>query len=224
MADFLTEDEITEFFTLVDSTFTIADVPPFVRSAAYQEILERSDFDWEEKVQTIYEDGRGTKEVFCPVLPIIALTEVVIVSQTLGETSLNVDQTDDDRQIWYDAATGKIEIIQPIGGIEVAGADNATASVFPTGVQNIKLVGTFGQDSPSSILSLLQLYLMLRNMARTDPAKWGKGDIVSEKIGKYQYELYGRGSTQSHRQSLDQYIDYLFSVLPSNNTFFYDNV
>ena len=225
MADFVTDDNIVEFFGFYKSGFAIGNLPTYIREAGYEEIIQRAGSDWVADIEdvTLYLDGRGDKDLWIPEPPILSLTSLTYISKTLEETDLTIDQTDEDRQIWYDANTGHIQLIQPITGIEY-GWDEDSIGVFPTGVQNIKIVGKFGTANPNAILTIIQLYCMLRHMARIDPSTYGKGDLVSEKIGKYSYELYGKTSTKSERMSLDQYIDYLYGLLPSFNSFLYDAV
>jgi len=215
MADFLTDDQITEFFRLIKSSFVIGDIPTFVRAGAYEEITQRTETDWVADTEdaTIYLDGRGDKFLYVPeeYLPILSMTSLTIINHELTETSVICDQTDDERQVAYDPYTGKIEVIEPLSGIEY-GLDS-DYGFFPAGVRNIRVVGKFGQSTPANILSLLQLMLMLRYMSRLQPKDYAGGDMRSERIGKYAYELFGVGS-ESKRLTMDDMINHLFDLLP----------
>jgi len=224
MADFLLDQNITDFFNKIYAEFALTDIPAFVRDAAYQEIVQVTEVPWELSAQTLYVDGRGVATIFCPVLPIISLTELVVIDKNTNETSLIVDQTDEDRQVWYDGETGFIKLIKPIAGIEWGTDDDADVGIFPSGVQNIKIVGTFGTDQPKAILTLLQLYIMLRHMSKMDPDKYGSADIISERIGKYQYTLSSGGSGANSRMSLDTMIEHLYEVLPRENSLLYEDI
>lgn len=223
-SDFLTDDVIVQYFSLLKPDFVLADIPSFIRSAAWQEIIQRTSTEWTVDSETIYVDGRGDKYLFIPEPPIVSISSMTIIGKDLTETSVTVDQTDDDRQVWWDAETGKIELINYVQGIEYGFDPEQDAGVFPKGEQNIKIVGVFGRNTPAYILQMLQLLCMVRHMMRVEPSTYGKGDMVMEKIGKYAYELYGKSTTRSERMSLDQYIDYLFGLLPQSSTFAYDAV
>lgn len=214
MSDFVTDDQIVDFFGRIKGGFVLSDMPDYIRDFAYREIITRTNREWETTTDIQYLDGRGDRAVYLSELPIISISAITILEKDTTETSLNVDQTDEDRQVWYDENTGKIEIIAPIDGIEW-GRDNEY-SIFPKGVRNVKVEGQFGTSNYSNILTLLQLYVMLRHLARIDPQTYGVGDKVSEKIGKYSYELYGKSTTDSHRMSLDQVIESIYGLLPEN--------
>lgn len=222
MADFLTDDQIAEYFRILNPSFSISDIPTLIRSASYEEITQKSGFTWEAIEQTLYFDGDGTKHLFVTPIPIVSLVSMTLIGEDLAETSVNVTQTSATREIWYEPNTGKIEIINPIDNIEYG--NDEEAGVFPKGIRNIKIVGTFGTSSPASILSLLQLCIINRTMARLNPSVYAKGDILEEEIGKYRYVLAGRTTSDSTRMSLDQYIEYLFSLLPQFNSFVYEAV
>lgn len=214
MSDFVTDDQIIDFFGRIESGFVLSDLPTYIRNAAYREIVTRTDKEWEITTDIQYLDGRGDRVVYLTETPILSISAITILEKDTTETSLNVDQGDDDRQVWYDTNTGKIEIIAPIDGVEW-GMDNEY-SIFPEGVQNVKVEGQFRTENYSNILTILQLYTMLRHMARLDPKSYGVGDLVAEKIGKYSYELYGKTTTDSKRMSLDQMIEYFYDILPGN--------
>ena len=224
MADFLSDENIIDFFGKIDDEFVLTDIPAFVRDAAYQEIVQETNVLWDPITQSLYVDGNGGNKIFCPVVPIINLTWLVVIGKELSETSLIVDQTDEDRQIWYDGETGLIELIKPITGIEWGIDDDTDVGIFPTGVQNIRIVGTFGTASPEAILILLQLYIMLRHLSKVDPEKYGSGDVISERIGKYQYTLGGGGNITGGRMGLDAMIAHLFEVLPQENSLLYEDI
>ena len=220
MADFITEDMMTEFFGIFVEDFEISNIPSFLRAAAYEEIVQRSGSDWTELESTFYVDGRGDEFVYFLEVPIVTLTAITIIAPDLTETVLTIDQADTDRQIWFDAATGKIAIIgPPISGIEY-GTDGEQ-SVFPEGVQNVKIEGTFGQNTPANILSTLQLFTIMRLMGKIDPEFYAKGDMIKEKIGRYAYELGGKATD---RKSIEQMIDLFYDLLPNFNSFVYDDV
>ena len=214
--DFVTDSQIVQFFQRINSEFVLADMPTFVRSFTYEEIKGRTDITPTlPAALTLYVDGRGDKTIVCPRIPIATLTGVRVINKDTTYTDLIIDQTNTNRQIWYDADTGHIELVQPITGVEVTGGDTDNDyGIFPQGIQNIRITGTFGTDEIQNTLAMLQLYLMLRQMSRLDPETYGKADIISERIGKYSYTLGGgKGGTDAGRMTLDELIEHLFGLV-----------
>lgn len=227
MADFTTDDSIVSLMRMVTGikTFAISDVPTFLRAASYQEIVERSGNDWSVSIadEVVTLSGDGTNRLFLPKdkIPIISLTSIIVTNKEATTTTINIDQSDDERNMWYDIDTGLIELIRPVEGIQWGyDLDYKEVGVWPDGVANIAITGRFGQEGPASILNLLQNFIILRSMSRLNPQKYGSGDIVGEKIGKYSYELTGKGTSASKRMSLDEMIDYYFTLLPIDDFYY----
>lgn len=231
MADFVTDDQIQEFFTIVNPKFTIDNLPDFVRASSYEEILQRTDNEWtvDDSEVTIYADGTKSKQLFLDKdqLPITSISEIIIIAKDLTETEVIVDQTDSDRQVWWDPNTGLIEFIETCeNNIEKCfdPIDWQVANIWPKGLRNIKITGKFGRNTPANILSMIQLYVMLRHMSKLKPREYASGDVVMEKIGRYQYELAGKSSGGTEKIGIDGMIDYLYSLLPNTSKFMYHGV
>jgi len=225
MPDFVTDNNIIAFFSAIlnprDIAFTMDMIPSFVRTTAYEEIVRRSDNDWHVDTETFYLDGQGTYRLALPKdkYPIVRLDAMSIIRKDGTPINLIVNQALTTRNVRYNEETGVIEYVAPAdSSIEYGFDGDDILPKFPDGIKNIKLVGVFGTGSPAYILKMLQLYIMLRHMSYLDPGKYGVADIISETIGKYKYELSGKGgSSAGKRMGLDDMINYLFSTLPGSS-------
>ena len=219
--DFLKDCDVVNYFSFFKADFAINEIPAYVRGSAYQQIVAKSGLTFNEESRTITINGDGTPYLSITETP-ISITALTILNHNASSENilLNVDQTDDNKNIVYNPNTG---LIQYINGYNLPGyprttrtdCDEDTLYCFPRGIQNIQVTGTFGGKSGyNCILAQLQLYLMNIQMARLDPKVYGKPDMVSEKIGKYSYEMYGRSQTKAERSTLEQMVDDLFGLLP----------
>jgi len=226
MSDYVSDQQILDYFrSVVGNDFALSDIPSVIRTGAYEMINQVSDYVWETpQSETIYIDGRGIETLFVPKPPIVEIISITVIDGELDETELVVDQTDTDRDIWYDTLTGRIELINSFSYLDTDENLIDEYNVFPNGIGNIKIVGRFGQSTPANILSMLQLTIMMRQMSVIDPQVFGGSDIVKERIGKYEYVLLGYSSSNSVRMSVDEYIKYLFSMLPNHSKFYFGDV
>lgn len=219
MADFVTDDVIVEYFRNFDKCFELSSLPEWVRSGAYQTIVCRSDSDWDSATKTILMNGDASRFLSIRETPIVIDSmKILYPNDSNNDMDLNVDQSSDDKQIVLNRNTGLVELLgwgqySPL----TFGFDSDQMMNFPFGLQNVEITGSFGSDvGVSSLLRQLQLFLMTQTMSRINPEIYGKGDFVSEKIGKYSYEVYGRSQTQSKRLTVDMIIDELFDLLPNS--------
>ena len=147
------------------------------------------------------------------------MNKIVVINKDETEIELTFEGL--DRQVWFDEVTGKIEIIRKFEDIELGLSGSTTIlgelGVFPEGVRNIRLEGLFGTDA-TAIVKLLQLFIMAKQSALIDPQGYRALDLVAETIGKYSYELSGKSTTRLQRKSIDEYIDFLFTCLPKENS------
>jgi len=224
--DFLKDCDIVNYFSFFKPTFEIDEIPKYIRGSAYQQIVARSGTSFDNTTRTITINGDGTPYLSILETP-ITITALSILNHNASseDIDLNVDPTSDEKNIVYNPLTG---LIQYINGYNLPGyprttrtdCDEDTLYCFPRGIQNIQVTGTFGGKSGyNCILAQLQLYLMNIQMARLNPQIYGKPDMVSEKIGKYSYEMYGRSQTKAERSTLEQLVDQLFNMLPGSACF-----
>ena len=96
-------------------------------------------------------------------------------------------------------------------GVEIGDLDDP--SYFPVGLNNIKITGVFGH-LPIATLKLLQLLMMGKSLQIIDAETYSFGK-VKEKIGRYEYQL-GSASKSSVIMSFDDYIQYIFTLLPNS--------
>jgi len=163
----------------------------------------------------LYVDGDGQNYIICPRVPIITLTGVTIINPDTSTEALVVSGT--SRNIWFNEATGLIKRIAiTVDRIEY-GQEHVDC-VFPFGVKNIKMTGTFGGTS-ADVLALLQILETTRILGFfMDFIK--KTNLIEEQIGEYRYKLgdmqTGKDPNNA-RKTLDGYIEYLYNCLPQND-------
>lgn len=224
MSDFVTDNNIIAFFSAILNpkgiAFDITTLPSFIRTAAYQEVVQRSQCEWVAKNETIWLDGIRSKKIVldpCKV-PIVRIDSISIIREDATEVSLNIDQSSETRSVSFNEETGIIEFIRsPDITVEFALDEDDIQPYFPDGTKNIKIVGVFGTSNPDYILKMLQLFTMLRSLSYLNPSMYATGDIISETIGKYRYELAGKGSSNAgSRMSLDELISYYYTLLPGH--------
>ena len=204
-----------------NSSAVESDIPDYFVTAADDEINFRTDSQWEADSvdQTQLLDGRGVASIFSKIVPIVSLTEVVIIDDDESETSL--DLSGSDREIRYNAETGEIfRITSSVTNlIERDVEDDRGGLTFPDGVANVRVVGKFGRTQASDLLRFIANMIILRMMSRKQPSKYAVAGKISERIGKYQYNLgAGSGSGENQGLTLDGYINYLFNILPKQDS------
>lgn len=215
-ADFVTDTEILEFFSTVKDGFVVTDIPTLMRENVVEIIKFRSDNDWDKKTAAVlFIDGRQNNTVFTQIVPINFISDIIVIGKDETQTKLTFQGA--DKQVWFDEETGKIEIIRFNRGIEFGTKISDEPSVFPEGVNNVKIVGAFGDTTPATIKQL-ELLLLLKSMKFKDATNFKAQDIVRERIGKYEYELFGKSTTRAGSRSLDDWIDFLFELLPETQS------
>lgn len=223
MSDFLEDNEIIQYFRNFDSSFTLNSIPSHIRTTAYQIIVQRSGTDWQTTSKTIYLSGDDSEFLQVYEAMPMSITSMVILhhNDSSENETLVVDQSSDLKNVVYDSDSGLIKYVEPSYDSQNIkyGQDNDSRFYFPRGFRNIKITGTFGSDDGdyNSILKTLQLMIMNELLAKINPTKYAKGDIVAEKTGRYSYELYGKSKTDTTRRSLSQMIDDLFDLLPNDD-------
>ena len=161
-------------------------------------------------------DGRNHNSIMCPIIPISNLHEVTVIGKDLEETTFTM--TGDDRQIWWDGETGKIEIIA-FDSYDIAKGPPFDYNYFPEGVKNVRLRGTFGKLADDTVKTA-QAFMVLKQLSMVQPKTYALGYSM-EKIGNYQYKL---GFTGGKYVSLDMYIDNLLEDLKCADTMWMEEI
>jgi hypothetical protein len=237
---YVTDAEIDEFFRGLtgDPTWTYTNIPLLIRGdatttgSAFDMLKQCIDYvfcDPSLAVQTFLVNGEDSPTIFSPTAPITDLTEVTIINADGTEETFNLSGS--DRQVFWDHATGKITFVKngeyfgPYNDIDVC--PPYTERVFPHGCENVRLVGNFGIDVPP-LAKLIQMLMMYKQLQLQQPEPYNKlGNIVEEKIGRYEYRLgvYGASNTGPGTvYSLDAYIELLVDKLPKINTYSYEAI
>ncbi len=231
---YVSDDEINEFFqdatgdplwdVTVDMSTLIRGVVGVSEGSAFsyiKECINQIFCDPALGPLTFLVNGQGDPTIFAPVAPIDDLTEVTIIAADGTEETLELTGT--NRQVFWDPNTGKITLIRNGEGlaafydIEVSGNGQ---KIFPQGCENVRLIGNFGADVPS-ILKLAELLVMLKHEQLSNPGGYLKiGNIMSEKIGRYEYKLGAINSTGAWGQSksLDYYIQDILDKVSKLNS------
>jgi hypothetical protein len=215
-----TKANILAFLQKLKSDLTLADITDMIYNASTEMINSKTDTYWEIFSGDLYQDGTGRDHVFCPVVPIATLTGLVIIATDETEDSLDVSGS--DRQVWYNSKTG---IIKRVNWYEDRiERDTDYGAIFPLGVQNIKITGTFGRDATNhdtlNILKLLQTFICMKILGFQFPSKFNVVDAIEEKIGEYSYRIGDMQYTtnlKNQKFTLDGYIDMLFGLLPKDD-------
>jgi hypothetical protein len=191
------------------------DIPDSAFNGAGRIIDEKTDSRFSVFAGSLFVDGDGQNYVICPRIPIITLTALVMIHTDLTTEALVL--TTASRNVWYNEATGLIKrIAVEVDRIEYG--QEQVDSIFPTGVKNIKMTGTFG-GTCAEILALLQILETTRILGFfMDFIK--KTNLIEEQIGEYKYKLgdmqTGKDPNNA-RKTLDGYIEYLYTCLPEED-------
>lgn len=213
---FATPSEIAEFISGINPDFGEEDINDVVLNATTQMIQLKTGRNWIIDAGPIYVDGRGECFVFCPIVPINELTGLFIINNDETEEEIAVDG--DERQIVFNDQTGEI---RSINNSNVFETQDGFINIFPEGLKNIRIEGSFGPDiAEYPALKLLQILLYLQKLAIQDPDKYGASDIVSEKIGEYSYvkSQMERGDLKNQRKTLDGQINDLYDLLTDSGS------
>lgn len=215
------------FLRNYDPNIVEDDIPDYFVDAATEEINERSDTQWEIDTadQTFIIDGTGNRFIHVPTIPIISLTELVIINSDETEESLIVSGT--NREIRFNKETGSIERFTLFEDAIEKGLDTSDirATIFPVGNANIRIVGKFGRNEVSNTLRLLANLIILRIMSKLNPGKFRAANLKSERIGKYAYTLdSGVSGGRTGNLTVDGYIDYLFEILPKDDALYIEAI
>lgn len=237
---YVTNDEIETFFRGLtsDATWVVDNIPLLIRGddtvagSAFDLLKQCIDYvfcDPSLAVQTFLVNGEDNPTIFSPVAPITDLTEVTIINADGTEESFTL--TGSDRQVFWDHGTGKITFIKngefsgPFNDIDAYPFNSER--VFPAGCENVRLVGNFGIDVPA-IAKLIQMLMMYKQIQIQQPDPYNQiGNIVEEKIGRYEYRLGVLGASNTGPgkvYSLDAYIEMMIDKLPMINTFSYEAI
>ena len=214
---YATKAEVVTILSSMGVTITTADVSDTLLNAAKQQIDGMTNTSWSYFINHyLYMDGRNGRVIFCPIIPIASLSEVTIIGKDLEETSF--DLAGDDRQVWWDSATGKIEVIKyDTENIVVSTPSDWT--IFPEGVRNVRIRGTFGKK-PTESVKLLQSLIVYRSLSTTNPKSFD-GNHNKEKIGNYQYQLDSYGANGN---ALDNQINGLVMELKDADSMWLEEI
>jgi hypothetical protein len=218
VGSFATAQEIATYIGAIDSTFILSSVSSIILDATTRLIQQKTEKTWSINYGPLYLDGRGEDFIFSPVTPIASLTGVFIIAPDLSEDSLTVSGV--DRQVWFNEETGEIKFIDADVFDIVR---DSVGSRFTKGIKNIRIEGVFGVDASSApTLKLLQclLYLQLLGLQNSE---FLVGDIKSEKIGEYSYQLSDMeksGNPKNQKKTLEGWInDLIDSLRDTDNSF-----
>jgi len=218
-----TKANILAFLQKIKSDLTLADISDVMYNSSTEQINNRTDTYWKIYSGSLYINGEGIGHIYSPVVPIATLTGLSIISSDLTEETLDVSGS--DREVAFDIETGLIERISQFDlqvekGIEYG----ESGSVFPIGIDNIKITGTFGRDAllhdSLNILKFLQTLIVARMMGFMYPTDFNAVDIAEEKIGEYSYkigDMQYSNNDKNQKRTLEGYIEYLFSILPQDD-------
>jgi hypothetical protein len=192
-----------------------ADIPDSAFDGAGQIIDKKTESRFSVFAGDLYVDGDGQNYIICPRTPIVTLTGLVIIKTDLTTEALVL--TTSSRNVWYNEATGLIKrIAVEVDRIEYG--QEQVDSIFPTGVKNIKMTGTFG-GTAANILALLQIMETSRILGfYMDFIK--RANLIEEQIGEYRYKLGDMQTSKdpnNARKTLDGYIEYLYQCLPKDD-------
>lgn len=210
--DYLSDDEIVEFFSMINPGFCLENLPNYLRNSAAEIIACKTNTTWEKSNAVLYVDGTRENCISSPRVPIVSLSDISIIRK--DESLLPLVLSGEDRQVEWACDTGVISLIKSVADdIETITDIDDWKSIgrFPVGLNNIKLTGVFG-NLPLDLLKLLQLMLIGKSLQLLDSNTYGFNKI-SEKIGRYEYKL-GAISKNSSVMSFDDYIGFLFNLLP----------
>lgn len=199
--------------------FTESDLPDIVWHGSADIIDAKADTSFNAFTGDLYVDGQAENFIFCPRVPILTLTALKRINTDTTTVSYVVSGT--SREVWFNEETGLIQLINDEEtGIEYG--PPATSPVFPRGVKNIKITGSFGDTSVTNILYLLQSLLCLQALNKLGYEKFSKLDMLEEAIGEYRYKIqdsqYAKDAA-NQKLTLEGYIDYLFKLLPKEDSY-----
>ena len=207
------------------SDVTSDDIPDSFLIAADAEIDARTNTAWTEVAASeVILNGTGYDWVVVPKVPIVAITGLFIRDvENENEQEITVDGSEDEVQIMHDPETGYIYLKPDVDfGFTIFSRlmdddTNYDGATFPKGVQNVTVQGTFGRTDP--LVERIASWIIVRDMGKINAKKYGFGKI-SERLGKYDYSL----GNSSRIMSTDDLIDYLFNLLPKDNTYGFEAI
>jgi len=210
---YVTEGEIVTFMQMINEDFELVDINELIVNAMYELINNRMDTVYEEVEQSLLIDGRGERFIFCSKIPIVKITGISTIALTGIETSFIINGQ--DRNIWWDTSTGKIWTDRD--DEELIEVNSETLS-FPDRAVSVRVNGTFGTTG-TELVKQLQLMLILKQYSLMQPSAYAS-DIISEKIGRYEYKLANASNVApgNQRKGIDGWISFLFEQLPSEDT------
>ena len=219
-----TKQNILTFIQKVNNKIVLSDITDAVYNSATEMINYKTDTNWEIFSGSQILNGTGENHVFSRIVPIVTLTNVVIIAKDETETELIVSGI--DRQVWFNRDTGLIERISIRDDIRVTGSSTtiATSPVFPQGIENIRITGTFGRVDGShesvATLALLQTLIVMKQMGFMFPTLARASDLIQERIGEYEYrvgDMQYSNLDKNQKLTLDGYIAHLFDCLPKDD-------
>lgn len=208
-APYLTKSRLLAIAQQIDPNLVDADIiDEFFATAG--EIIENRTRVWDLETSVIL-NGEGTNQIILPVAPIISLDSITIIASDLTETELIISGA--DRQIEYDPNISLIKAKKiDLNRIEI---ESYCWNIFPIGLQNIVVEGSFGKG-PNNILATLQTLLTFRFL-RTTNGKFNQIDLISETLGEYKWmsaDMQYSKDPKNSKMTLDGMIEFLFSSLP----------
>ena len=200
------------------------DIPDSFLAAADAEIDARTNTVWVEVAASeVVVDGTGYDWIVVPKVPIVAITGLFIRDvENENEVEITVDGSEDAIQIMHNPETGYIYLKADVDlGFAIFSrlidGDIYDGATFPMGVRNVTVQGTFGRTDP--LVERIASWIIVRDMGKINAKKFGFGKI-SERLGKYDYSL----GNSSRIMSTDDLIDYLFNLLPKDNTYGFEAI
>jgi len=219
MPTYVTKAEVVTFLSDIYSAIAEADISDLMLNQSWSIIENRTELEWDinEAASTIRLNGTGENHIFVPpaYLPITSLTSIIMYKS--DETTTTLTLSGDERQVWWDPDTGRIEMVEPDSSLTIFldEDDVYVVNTFVYGVNNIYVTGIFGSTVPDMV-KFLQMLLILKAFTIKDPSHF-KVDLMAEKMGKYEYKM-GVPSSQAEKnqyKGLDGYIEFLFGIISS---------
>lgn len=201
---YVSNSEIDEFFKalLDDATWTYTNIPELIRGgastrgSAFEQLRAALDGYVDagnSTEETILYDGTGIPELFVK-FPIVSITSITILEP--DDTEYILDDSGADKDFEYNPDDGFITLKRNVGINGQATTGNELVN-WPKGLQNVRIIGTFGYQA-SPLFKYAQLLYILQAMSMYNPTVYRNYIAMPKtiKIGRFQKQ-YSEVSTQA---------------------------
>jgi hypothetical protein len=199
---YVTPAEIVDFMRLINPEFEETDINDILVNSTFHTVNSIVDVEFEETTENRIVSGTKDDFFFSDIVPILNVTKVVSISPNGVENEFTI--SGDGRNLFWDRQTGFFQIY------------NKTIPVYDL-PQSIRIEGTFGTIA-TDLVKQIQLLMILKQYSIVQPDVY-KTDIISEKIGRYEYKLANASNVapENQRKGLDGMINFLIDQLPQIN-------